>query len=901
MYLMRECVRSLETSQEELKLVKLLNKLSFLITKFPKLLLIFFTESSPTDHKSLPTLPRTHTPSNSISTTNSSKMYSHSSNQNSKATHDFLLFTYLLKFIHREAQIGKESRQALLKIIHLAFNFIPPDSDSTNSTSTPINKLESITEESQLALIKFLIDSDFAQVLGAGLGALYGILPSKLSINNVTASPTSAANVEIVTGGMSLGGMGSTKGEDDLEAEQNRLKSLGISSSNETEFIESINIWLEVVEFTESVLALDLISLDIDSDLSKKRNELTNSILSSVYSLFLLNVLYPSVLESDALDNSSVAVLSYLNSLLEVVSEGSLLETCVMGFLMGEEIINANSMKVIKSGNNGSKLPSNTNLILIKSLNFNSFNRFTLKDLLLSTLNSHSSSTAISALTLLKTVLQQHDRWSLTLLDITLNQAATAFPVTLLESPLPPSGVAEEEEEEEFEYKSSQTDEEETFIYKSTLPATPRNSTHRLPKRTPKASKTPRMLLRTPNALGFGTPLAKTPSIRQHLSSMKSLLNLVKVIDPEYYATAAEGGEETGFENYLFDAEILIGNELGFKRGVKEEFSLEEKFEWSKGGKRVGLFGMKMKPSAKDLAKVKIGHRHYVESSGVMIGILLELFRNWFSNSVEMNLSLTEVFGQLAACPFRSLEGWLLPRTLAEGEKGVEKEEMEEVEGDDRSIDFDFDEAEQGEEEKISNEGGEDSLLFIINCLANSIKDYKIKVTKFDSFLIERRKGLMFVDNLTEALDNSTFLSNLLTNSTISNSFLSPTRVRTTSSHSNTSTIKNDGPASPFEDHYKQTQKMKINPIIILSPPPNKSSGQEFNTSPTKRLSKMPPPSPSSTGFSFSEVVEEEKVILPVSLSIILDNIIILEEFIKELGAIITVRKSLGIDPVRFI
>jgi len=46
---------------------------------------------------------------------------------------------------------------------------------------------------------------------------------------------------------------------------------------------------------------------------------------------------------------------------------------------------------------------------------------------------------------------------------------------------------------------------------------------------------------------------------------------------------------------------------------------------------------------------------------------------------------------------------------------------------------------------------------------------------------------------------------------------------------------------------------------------------------------------------------EDDMTVRKVSLSHLLDNVVILEEAVKELAAIIRVRVSLGIDDVRYI
>ena len=49
------------------------------------------------------------------------------------------------------------------------------------------------------------------------------------------------------------------------------------------------------------------------------------------------------------------------------------------------------------------------------------------------------------------------------------------------------------------------------------------------------------------------------------------------------------------------------------------------------------------------------------------------------------------------------------------------------------------------------------------------------------------------------------------------------------------------------------------------------------------------------------DVQEEEQQVKTVTLSRLLDNVVILEESIKELVAIIHARRSLGIDSIRYL
>ena len=520
-----------------------------------------------------------------------------------------------------------------------------------------------------------------------------------------------------------------------------------------------------------------------------------------------------------------------------------------------------------------------------------------------------------------------------------MDDADTSFPIAV-------RNEMDSDEEEEFEYSRI---EEEEFVYPgSSIPTTPspRPEIPATPLRTP----LPRLLL--------GTPLPATPSIKTHLDTLDSLLALVDSIDPACRNTQLlESGSDvasTGFPNYLHDAEQAIAADKSFRRGLvaPSDRTREEPLLSPQARRRSTLFGGPPKLSPRDFANVKTGHRHRLDTSTKMVGLLLESFAEFFSHSPELNLALTAVFGSLAISPYRSLEGWIFPlvqvmtdqrRVELAGMVGRERRDaLASDDGDDRSIDFEFEDTSR--QSIIMDQTPSpitppsttetNSLLAILSALSESISQYRITIPGFDGFLADRRKGLMFVDNLADALEVSddsftdalknlavkkempvatkskgigfgSFLPSKSTTPSLPptmtrSQFLTPPRTRSASSTSDSATIK-PGPISPFAAHYRQTGSITLSPIIVpLGTPQHDKVDSLLDAAPdtpTKRLSPLPPPS--STGFSIGEEEEREKRIVPtVTLSAILDNVIILEEFIKELGGIVAVRRGLGIDGV---
>ncbi|KAM0756023.1 hypothetical protein T439DRAFT_376284 [Meredithblackwellia eburnea MCA 4105] len=1079
--LLRSCVEkdaSVSFREEEV-VVELVCQICESIEQRPDLLTIFFHEASSQDlkrkdHPSTPTLvidppasdrtrrsvlassSRSASPTPSSSTLASSTSHNSTSNRSSpRRTDSFLLFDVLLRFVHREGRVGDLARTAILHLVDVACRppflnngpssahtspRLPSTSTMTRSdTSSTVKPLSSHlsptssdhnnNREGIMALAEYLVDSDFADVLGAGLGALYGLLPGKLLVRPPGSSPSSSGGggtesvaVEVGSVGMVLGGMGALELDEDPEEterkrqeEEDRLQVLGVAVSGTEEFRDGIDSWLKLVEFTQDVVdrgdprkewghhhqqQLDeLMMLDGDAFTSERGirlvvGALASSILTSLKRLFL-PVLYTSILECSESDGSAVAVLSYLEAMLDVVREGTELEAAILGFLMASDDSSdlLSSGKKISTPSSNSLAPAaapkrvrrrkSSALVLIEAQSptsssaspaayFSSLGRFSLQDLLVSTIHSSSSATSTASLKLLRTLLTRHDRWSMGLLDIVLDQGATYFPSALREPPPAEDDIDDDE-------VPGEDDDSEVFVYPSS-PATPGAAEHSngLPG-----------LLATPHrgpGLVLGNPLPSTPSLVTHLDSLETLMELLEFIDPSVGLGGDVGALTASIADYVRDAEAAIALDPGFQRGIALDAPAEEPIPMSpQARRRSTLFGSVPTLTARDFAGATTSFRHRLTPKAKLPALLLESLSEFFSHSPDLNLSLTAALSALALCPYRSLEGWMLSPPPAKGSHGTGLASFAELaaglnrprashdsdDGDDRSVDYNVDDICRHEGlfspslRGMSSETkppalGADSVLSIVAELAQSITQYRSTIPNFDKYLSERRAGLHFVDDLADALNLNDGFQDFATSITTSaadssgrfgdhlvpaqNPYATPTRPSASELRRQPSVASfgstDNASRSPFAAHYRQTGSIQVTPVLVGSARKSAAArlasghgvdddddeedddlglgvGGGPTDSPTRRLS----PAVHATSSARSQSSESrsetsnttgssplqgsklkvKQEAATVTLSATLDNVLVLEEFLKELTAIVLVRRGLGIDRITFL
>lgn len=796
-----------------------------------------------------------------------------------KTEYEFLLFNYLLRFVHREGQIGDFARAGLLFLMDVAMSpgdsvhlLMGEESPSVPPGSDPVT-------DAALALAEYILDGDFSEVLGAGLGAVYSLLPSKLEFHPHTSAEA---------GHMVIGSTGE-ESEDEkemLEVARARSRALGVEDASNPDFKSRLDHFLKLLEFIQDVLRRNGSHDAIDAS-SLVGTAIVNSILDAVRRIFFENVLYPSVLECSDVDGSAVAVMSYIEVMIRTLHEGPLSELLV-SFLFSEDndevrvrprahaMLTLNSETVpplaIESEKDKKLRRRKSSAMVLLEMEapdakkpseyFTSMGRFTLKDLLLTNLKSMSRPTAISALQLLQTIILQHPQMSIDNLMLVVPDAeATSFPYPALnpaaKQPLSFSSFDVE-------------DDDETFVYPGADPGVPKMS----------------------SAPVFIQPLT---TYSTHEREMGLYLKLVSRVDPSHNGDPFS----TGYDHYLRDAIFSIQNQPAFR----------------------------IDPEDSDLElRKKVKHRLNVNDP--ILALVLESLRKFFSNSPEYNVALTGVLATLAIHPDRSLAGWL---TFAPAESPFDRPEDEEHEthlsndGDDRSIDFEIDEKLATDSNVLPASSMDERTRPIIHTiyhgLVGQLERYRQMLDNFDKFLLERRQGLVFSENLSDALSlgweltdelpkpfgiesiQQTIQRPILSASNSLVSFLTPKKSKSRPSAPSTPTKAGDMKnvtSSPFAPHYQKTNSIVVEPFVVPSP----VSGIWTPSQPEKWNVEEEDVFTSGWGEKAKKETKDDTLFdkpAHITLSQLLDNVVVLEESIKELVAIIHARRSLGIDSIRYL
>ncbi|KAL0581754.1 hypothetical protein V5O48_000336 [Marasmius crinis-equi] len=797
-----------------------------------------------------------------------------------KTEYEFLLFNYLLRFVHREGQIGEFARAGLLLLMDVAMSPDEPihrlTGEETRATDDPIT-------EAALALAEYILDGDFSEVLAAGLGAVYSLLPSKIEFRPPENSETTRGSGMVV---------GSTwiETEDEkemLEVSRSRALAMGIEDANNPDFRSRLDHFLKLLEFLQDVLRRNIVQDNVDAT-ALVGTAIVNSILDAVRRIFLENILYPAVLECSDTDGSAVAVMSYIEIMIRSLREGQMSDLLV-DFLISEDndevrprqrphsLMTLNNESApprsqVTAAEKKSRRKSSAMAILEieapeakKQSEYFTSTRFTLKDLLLSNLRSKHQPAITSSLQLLHTILLQHPRLITDRIILVISDPdATAFPhPALLNSTTADSvtkaDIAEDEDEETFVYP---TDSEEKEA--------PGEPLHYLPETT------------------FST----------HEREMGLYLNLVSRVDPSHNSDPFS----TGYEHYLRDALFAIQEQAVYRNAYTSD------------------------PSERRSSK------HRINVNDPIISTILDSLRKFFSNTPECNIALTGALATLAIHPDRSLAGWL---TFASNDRPSGDADIDldiDGDGDDRSIDYQIAEnlATQSTYLPASSMDANSRPVVhtIFHGLVAQLERYRQQVANFDQFFLERRQGLLFSENLTDALSLAIELTEepaklpstpvqqdkAKSKPSASSSFMSlltpkknrtkPSTVPSTPSTPPKHETKGVA-ASPFAPHYKKTGSITVEPFVAPAPvsgpwTPAKntkwSADEEdvFGSGWSERSQRQ-------SSVSDDDDEQEDSRPSTITLSHLLDNVVILEESLKELVAIIHARRSLGIDAVRFL
>ncbi|KIP09146.1 hypothetical protein PHLGIDRAFT_103418 [Phlebiopsis gigantea 11061_1 CR5-6] len=821
-----------------------------------------------------------------------------------KPEYEFLLFNYLLRFIHREGQIGDFARAGLLFLMDVAMSPIDPGSSNAGSDNhtasvSSVSSVSDPTNDAALALAEYILDGDFSDVLAAGLAAVYSILPTKLEVRPPVQTEAPSG---MILGGSSVSFTEEQREKAELEEESRRAT--GMEESSSSDFKSRLDHFLKLLEFLQDVLRRNVVQESLDESIDPTMllgSAIVQAILGAVRTVFLENVLYPSILECSDSDGSAVAVMSYVDIMIRTLEDGQL-GYLIVDFLTSEdntEDLTRSRMRPRSTLDLSASAPppapsaratkmrrrKSTAMVLLEmevprtrqqSGYFTSMGRFTLKDLLLSSLRSSSPETVTASLQLLHTVLNQYCHLSVDKLFVVINDPfATSFPQPALLLP-PTEGKPRSDDDED--------EDEETFIY---------------PGAQDESISTNEMAPSGPSSL-FVQP---DTSFWTHEKEMNLYLSLVSRVNPNH----SEDAFSTGYDHYLRDALLTLEGQQCFQLDI----DLKEREEL----------------------------KHRLNPSDPMLASLLESLRRFFGNTPELNMALTGVLSTLATCPDRSLAGWLTYANSAD-KNSTDDELFSSLsgykdDGDDRSIDWrvEHELASRSHPSSLSTLGNRPHpvIYTIFHGLVSQLERYRQLVDDFDHFLQQRRQGLLFSENMTDALTlaldvESNVFTKLISPSPAAEtaarpkpkskpssfvSFLTP-RKRPTKQGSLDATVpraRHSGlEASPFAPHYQKTGAIVVEPYLAPAP----SDGPWTPPQPKKWSADEADVLASSGqwgegGFSqqerqpAAEREEGQPKVAHVTLSQLLDNVVILEECMKELVAIMHARRSLGIDSVRYL
>ncbi len=388
------------------------------------------SEQTPTEP---PAPQRPTSPASSHQTDNSGL----GSSTTKKPEYEFLLFNYLLRFVHREGQIGDFARAGLLFLMDVAMCPVDAahkgaDDDLRSSTSTLTAIDHDPNTDAALALAEYILDGDFSDVLAAGLAAVYSLLPTKIEVRPPISADTTPGTSMIL--GSSNEPELSSDEKEKLDAERERTRAMGLEESSNPDFKARLDHFLKLLEFLQDVFRRNKVYDSGEGSLDASvlvGSAIVQSILDAVRRVFLENILYPSVLECSDADGSAVAVMSYIEIMIRTLENGQLADLLI-DFLMSadnaEDLSSSrprpHSMLVLagkapptsqadakKAKQRWRKSTAMTLLGMEapeackQSSYFTSMGRFTLKDLILTSLRSKSQPTATAALQLLQSLL----------------------------------------------------------------------------------------------------------------------------------------------------------------------------------------------------------------------------------------------------------------------------------------------------------------------------------------------------------------------------------------------------------------------------------------------------------------------------------------------------------------
>ncbi|KAF3063810.1 hypothetical protein GL218_02648 [Daldinia childiae] len=273
---------------------------------------------------------------------------------------DFPLFYLLMDYIHHEGKIGDFARTGLLYIIEAA--------------------------SSSVALEQWIVESDLSTLMATGLGALYSQLSRKLVIDHPPE------NLPPVLA---------------LSDYQHPTSTFEIVSSCSPDFQLHLETFLSHLLFWQDVLN------------HCRSVEVKSTLLEHFQVIFLQQLLYPSLLESSDVDGgSSVAVLTYLRRILEALDHPDMINL-ILHYLLALPDAKSTAPPDAEPSVSAARKRKSMDLATMMATKVEpSYTPllFNLVDLIRSCLKSRNQQTVCVTLQLVAAILKRHHRYATTTL-----------------------------------------------------------------------------------------------------------------------------------------------------------------------------------------------------------------------------------------------------------------------------------------------------------------------------------------------------------------------------------------------------------------------------------------------------------------------------------------------------
>ncbi|KDN40867.1 hypothetical protein K437DRAFT_295735 [Tilletiaria anomala UBC 951] len=812
------------------------------------------------------------------------------------AAFDFPIFTYLLRFIHREGKIGEVARAGALFCINLAMGKSAFASAASCRSSLGLKEKgsEDVTRSASrdrsdptLALAHMILESDFAEVFGASLGAVYGLLPSKLAIRPQLASDTCVEGEGTPqTLGMSIGS--GPKGEKEKVEFSMQLRAQGIEY-NDSPFVRAqVKVLENLLDFAQDVFDATLEvtgSSSEDDGNAQQRTEIgeniADALANAIRHFFLQNILYPSMLECSDADWSAVAVMSYVEAILLSIEDSSPLANVIIGYLAADDASPSNLKQEDKV-----RRRKSVALLAVEgqhqqngqrrtSYFTDAFGRYTLKDLILGHITPSTQQDArTAALRLATTLFERHGRFAikhLTVPDFDVN--ATAF---LARSRSKRPHARQSSAREPLDDANLASEWQSAELSRSIMPV----------------------------------------SLDQHFVEMRIFFALIESI-----AGSAASNSSFGFEQCLLDVEDALGRDSLFAFGMQT------------------YAGDHLLSSAGDsLAHMLDSLRHHIKPADRFYRTLIQSLAGFFTQSPEVNVALTGLLGALSLCPLRAIEGWLVfsPGALNKDAAPTHQSSLpivlfvlyglaQQVDGIRNSIpEFDSLLSERrlglnfvdNLQDAIAVEQDDEVNLASPRAMKVSSDDQIVDQQQFTGAMKrlssdnKQRKGVKVTRSHSSAESVKVAEEPEVAPTKPREGFMRWFAGSGARSKGTASTLAEDKEANiekavPFALHYAKTDAIEVEMQPVKLPPGPWSAtavngrkrlrfGSPADTPDEDRSGDSQIFYPGQTNGGDDEVSRSKTA----SLSAILDNVIILQETIKELAAIVRTRRSVGIDAV---